>query len=98
MCRVRQLFFIGGRSSFNVNTPEADPELSDAEDGIIPEEEDVEIDQRGPSQALVLWEDLGKSIVITPKVYFFSWLLFQDSSLLGETILCHCRFIAWGGC
>ena len=83
---------------FGVNTPEVDPDLSDAEDVIILEDEDLEIDQWGPSQALMLWEDLGKPVVITLKVNFFSWLLFQVSSTLGEIFLCHCRFIAWGGC
>ena len=60
---------------FGVSTPDAVQELSDAEGDIILEEE-VEIDQWGPSQALVLWEDLGKPVEITPKVICFIWLLF----------------------
>ena len=66
-----------------MNTPEADPDLSDAEDDINHEVEDVEIDQWGPGLAMVLWEDLGRPVVITLKVICSSRVLFQDSLHLG---------------
>ena len=78
---------------FGVSTPEAVQVLSDAEGDIIPEEE-VEIDQWGPSQALVLWEDLGEPVEITPKVIFFYLVTVSIFSTAADFFFGRC--IAWG--